>query len=173
VTAAPPQDEAGFASLALPVLLWVVTLAAVALVDVAAYLVAASRAQSLADAAALAAVTVDAAAPARGSPRGRASIVVRAGDGRLERCGCRAGTGRASAEVSVPVPGLVLPRIGAARVIASAEAALAPPDGSPRSTPRRAAERPARAALRTPLYPVLHLSRLPVVVVGDRPERPP
>jgi hypothetical protein len=130
MTAVPRHDEAGFASLALPVMLWVVTLAAVALVDVTAYLVAASRAQSLADAAALAAVTVDAAVPARGSPLGRASTVVRAGDGQLERCGCRSGTGRASTEVSVPVPGLVLPRIGAARVVASSEAVLAPPDGS-------------------------------------------
>jgi hypothetical protein len=134
VTAAPRHDEAGFASLALPVMLWVVTLAAVALVDVTAYLVAASRAQSLADAAALAAVTVDAAVPARGSPLGRASTVVRAGEGQLERCGCLTGTGRASTEVSVPVPGLVLPRIGAARVVASSEAVLAPPDGSDRST---------------------------------------
>jgi hypothetical protein len=130
VTAAAHHDEGGFASLALPVMLWVVTLAGVALIDVTAYLVAASRAQSLADAAALAAVTVDAVVPAQGGPRGRASTVVSAADGRLERCGCRAGTGRASTEVSVPVPGLVLPRLGAARVVASAEAVLVPPDGS-------------------------------------------
>jgi hypothetical protein len=133
VTAAPCHDEAGFASLALPVMLWVVALAAVALVDVTAYLVAASRAQSLADAAALAAVTVDAEVAARGSPLGRASTVVRAGEGQLERCGCRSGTGRASTEVSVPVPGLVLPRLGAARVVASSEAVLAPPGRSGRS----------------------------------------
>jgi hypothetical protein len=144
----PRHDEAGFASLALPVMLWVVTLATVALIDVTAYLVAASRAQSLADAAALAAVSVDAVTPPQGSPRGRASTVVSAGDGRLERCGCRAGTGHASTEVSVHVPGLVLPRLGAARVVAAAEAVLAPPDGTPvgpfedlrRGTPHPVAE---------------------------------
>jgi hypothetical protein len=134
VRAAPRHGEAGFASLALPVMLWVVTLAAVALVDVTAYLVAASRAQSLADAGALAAVTVDAAVPARGSPRGRASAVVGAGDGRLDRCDCSAGTGRAATEVSVAVPGLVVPRLGAGRVVASSEAVLAPPAEAPRST---------------------------------------
>jgi hypothetical protein len=125
------RREDGFASLVLPILLWVATIAAVALLDVGAYLVSAARAQSLADAAALAAVTVDAAVPSSGSPRGRAMTVVTAGAGRLERCDCVAGSGRASTEVSVAVPGLVLPRLGAGRVAAAADAALAPPATAP------------------------------------------
>jgi hypothetical protein len=120
-------DEAGFASLVLPVLLWVATLAAVAIVDVAAYLVAASRAQTLADTAALAAVGVEATVPSTGSPRAQAATVVAAGGGTLERCVCTAGAAHAETAVSVPVPGLVVPRLGAGRVEATATAALAPP----------------------------------------------
>jgi hypothetical protein len=140
----------------LPVLLWVVTLAAVALIDVTAYLVAAARAQSLADAAALAAVAADAEHPRGSQPRARAETLVRAGDGRLERCACRPGTGRASTEVSVEVPGLVLPRLGAGRVLASADAVLTPParPGGPLAGP---ADRPRRHAARTPPSPPLHL----------------
>jgi hypothetical protein len=120
-------DEAGSASLVLPILLWVATLAAVALVDVAAYLVAASRAQTLADTAALAAVGVEASVPSSGSPRAQAATVVAAGGGILERCVCTAGSGRAETAVSVPVPGLVVPRLGAGRVEATATAVLTPP----------------------------------------------
>jgi Flp pilus assembly protein TadG len=115
------------ASLVLPVLLWVATLVAIALIDVSAYLVAASRAQSLADAAALAAVSTDSSLPLSGSPWGRAVTVVAASDGELERCTCAVGTGRAEAVVSVAVPGLLLPRLGAGRVEATAAAVLAPP----------------------------------------------
>jgi hypothetical protein len=146
------RQEDGLASLVLPVLLWVVTLAVVALTDVTAYLVAASRAQSLADAAALAAVAAD-AEQARGSqPRARAETLVRAGGGRLERCACRLGAGRASTEVSVEVPGLVLPRLGAGRVRSSADAVLTPP-----ARPAGPADRPRRHAARTPPSPPLHL----------------
>jgi hypothetical protein len=146
--------EAGFATLVLPLLLWVVTLATVALIDVTAYLVAAARAQSLADAAALAAVSVDATVPARGSPLGRARTVVAAGDGLLERCGCVQGTGHAETVVSVAVPGLVLPRLGAGRVEATARAVLAPPGG---------------LAARTRPYPALQPAAVPVVEEEDAP----
>jgi hypothetical protein len=118
-------DETALATLVFPVLVWVVTLATVALVDVGAYLVAAARAQTLADAAALAAVTTDVDVVARGSPQGRAAAVVTAGDGRLEACRCRLGSERASVTVSVAVPGLVLPRLGAGRVAADAVAVVA------------------------------------------------
>jgi hypothetical protein len=127
VSARRRTDEAGFASLILPVLLWVATLAAVAIVDVAAYLVAASRAQTLADAAALAAVSTEATLPPGGSPRAQAATVVAAGDGALERCACAAGSARAETAVSLPVPGLVIPRLGAGRVEATATAILTPP----------------------------------------------
>jgi hypothetical protein len=149
VSALRREEEDGVASLVLPVLLWVVTLAAVALIDVTAYLVAASRAQSLADAAALAAVAADAERPGRSQPRARAETLVRAGDGRLERCACRLGTGRASTEVSVEVPGLVLPRLGAGRVLASADAVLTPPARPGGETPTP----PARPGGETPTPP--------------------
>jgi hypothetical protein len=120
------RREEGSTFLVLPLLVWVVTLATIALVDVAAYLVAAQRAQALADAAALAAVSADADPLRPGSPRGRAVAVVAAGDGRLDSCRCDRATGRASVEVSVLVPGLVLHRLGAGRVAARAEGALVP-----------------------------------------------
>jgi hypothetical protein len=122
------RGEDGSTFLVLPLLVWVVTLATVALVDVAAYLVAAQRAQTLADAAALAAVTADVDPDRPGSPRGRAVAVVAAGEGQLESCRCHGGSGHATLEVSVGVPGLALHRFGAARVTARAEATLVPVD---------------------------------------------
>jgi sortase A len=143
-----PADQRGSVSLALPLFVWVTTIATIALLDVAAYLVAASRAQSLADAAALAAVSADAAVPPRGDPHRQASSVVAAGAGRLERCDCVAGSGRATAQVSVAVPGLVVPRLGAGRVLATSDAVLAPP-AAPRAAPAVAVparDPPPRAA---------------------------
>lgn len=100
------------------------SVAAVAVIDVTAYLAAASRAQSLADAAALAAVTPAAsAAPWRGA-EAEALRVVHAGRGRLERCACRGASEYASVSVSVDVPGLVIPELGASRVTADADAIL-------------------------------------------------
>jgi hypothetical protein len=126
----PP--DAGFASLVLPMLLWVATLVAIVTIDIGAYLVAASRAQALADAAALAAVSADVVG-GRGvrSPRTEAERVVRAGDGRLESCTCAPRSEVATASVSVSVPGLVIPRLGASRVTADASAMLAPPADLP------------------------------------------
>jgi Flp pilus assembly protein TadG len=118
VVGAVRRDEAGVATLFLPLLVWITTVAAIVIVDVAAYLVAASRAQHLADAAALAAVSGD----VRG-PRGAAARVVEAGAGSLERCDCVAGR-PAEVVVSVAVPGLVIPSLGARRVAASARADL-------------------------------------------------
>jgi Flp pilus assembly protein TadG len=109
-------DQAGVATLFLPLLVWIATVAAIVVVDVGAYLVAASRAQQLADAAALAAVSGD----VRG-PRGAAGRVVAAGAGSLDRCDCVAGQ-PAEVVVSVAVPGLVIPSLGARRVAAVARA---------------------------------------------------
>jgi hypothetical protein len=122
------QDlEAGGVTLVLPMLLWVATLVAIVAVDIAAYLVAASRAQSLADAAALAAVSADAPGYHGRGPIAEADRVVQAGGGWLEVCTCTPGTPRASVSVSVPVPGLVIPTLGASRVSADAQAVLVPP----------------------------------------------
>jgi hypothetical protein len=109
-------------TLALPLVLWTAVLAAVVILDLSGYLVAASRAQTLADAAALAAVADD----VRG-PRAAATRVVEAGGGSLDRCDCPAGAGRAQVVVSVTVPGLVVPTLGASRVAATASAELVPP----------------------------------------------
>ncbi|MFA9444144.1 pilus assembly protein TadG-related protein [Egicoccus sp. AB-alg6-2] len=131
-----PHDEAGLATLTFPLLLWVAVVAAVVLVDIGAYLVAAARAQQLADGAALAAVSVD-AEPASGGPHGEAERVVALGGGRLERCACRSGSEQAEVTVSMRVPGLVVPRLGAARVAAEAAAVLAQPEPLGAAQPRR------------------------------------
>lgn len=120
--------ESGFSTVLLPYLVWVATLAAIATIDIAAYFVAASRAQSLADAAALAAVAPDIHPGADRTPSEEAARVVRAGDGRLESCTCTRGTEYARTAVSVEVPGLVIPTLGASRVTAEAEAVVAPPE---------------------------------------------
>ena len=131
--------EAGVATLVLPMVLWVATLVAVVTIDIGAYLVAASRAQALADAAALAAVSVDVGALASVSPRDEAARVVRAGNGELESCDCTPGREFASVRVSTPVPGLVVPSLGASRVTATAQAMLAPPkDAAPGPSRERA-----------------------------------
>jgi Flp pilus assembly protein TadG len=109
-------DTSGFVTLFLPLIVWVATVAAIVVVDVGAFLVAASRAQHLADAAALAAVSGD----VRG-PRGAAGRVAAAGAGSLDTCDCVAGR-PAEVVVSVPVPGLVIPSLGARRVAATARA---------------------------------------------------
>jgi hypothetical protein len=119
--------EEGGVTLVLPMLLWVATLVAIVAIDIAGYLVAASRAQALADAAALAAVSADVPLEAALHPVAEADRTVRAGDGQLEVCTCDPGSERAEVTVSVPVPGLVIPRLGATRVAADASAVLAPP----------------------------------------------
>ncbi len=127
VEPAAHRGEEGAASVVLPMTLWAATLIAIALIDIGAYLVAAGRAQSAADAAALAAVAVDAPG-AGGSPQREATRVVAVVDARLERCDCRRGSERATVEVSVAVPGLVIPTLGAGRVTAQASAVLVVPE---------------------------------------------
>jgi len=105
-------------SLGLPLVLWVAVVAAVVLIDLSGYLVAASRVQQLADAAALAAVSDD----VRG-PRGAATAVVEPLGGSLVACDCDRAE-RAEVVVGVAVPGLVVPRVGAGRVEATARAEL-------------------------------------------------
>jgi len=108
--------------LVLPLLVWTTLVATVVVVDITAYLVAAARAQQLADAAALAAV-----APGVRGPREVAGELVEAGGGSLEACDCPDGDDRAEVVVSVPVPGLLVPMLGARTVEASATAELLRP----------------------------------------------
>lgn len=102
--------------LGLPLVLWVAVVATVVVVDLTGYLTAAARAQQLADSAALAAVSGD----VRG-PRTAAAVLVEAGGGFLVACDCDR-AGRAEVTVGLDVPGLVIPRVGAARVEATAQA---------------------------------------------------
>jgi Flp pilus assembly protein TadG len=111
------------ATLILPLVLWTTLLAGVVMLDLSAYLVAAARAQQVADSAALAAVSDGAR-----RPREAAERVASAGAGSLTSCDCSEGTGRATVTVSVEVPGLLIPRVGASRVNATATAALTGPD---------------------------------------------
>jgi hypothetical protein len=113
--------------LATPVLfvVWSGLLVAIAVIDVGAYLVAAGRAQAAADAAALAAVSLD-VEPATTPPVLAARTVAQRNRGELESCTCRLGSGRAEVRVSVAVHGLFIPRVtGAQRVTATARAELA------------------------------------------------
>ena len=109
--------------LSLPLALWTAVVATVVVLDLTAYLVAAARAQQLADAAALAAVSGD----VRG-PRAAAADLAEAGGGLLVVCDC-SDMGRAEVVVGVPVPGLVVPTLGAGRVEATAAARLVRPVG--------------------------------------------
>jgi Flp pilus assembly protein TadG len=121
------RRQDGIATVALPMLLWIATLAAIAAIDLGAYLTAAARAQALADAVALAAVSADQDRSHGAVPIREADRVATAGGGQLVTCACTPGTGRAHVSVSVPVPGLVLPTLGASRVTAEAGAALVEP----------------------------------------------
>lgn len=108
------------ATLTVPLMVWVTAVAAVVVLDLTGYLVAAARAQAVADAAALAAVADD----VRG-PRAAATRVAAAAGASLVRCDC--GGGRAEVAVGVPVPGLMVPRLGARTVVATARAGLVRP----------------------------------------------
>jgi hypothetical protein len=137
--------------LATPVLylVWVGLLLGIAVIDVGAYLVAAAHAQGAADAAALAAVGVE-VEPGPVAPHQAAETTASRNDAELEACTCRSGGARAEVEVSVDVPGLLVPQIaGMQRVTAAAEAELAepdgvPPDGAPPMPDRRFDEAPRR-----------------------------
>lgn len=132
------RGEDGFLLTAAPAAMMVAIVLTVALVDIGSYLVAAARAQGLADAAALAAVSVEVD---RGTvpPRQVAAALVRRGAGELEACDCRAGSGRVEVAVSVPVDGILVPRLVVQRVTADAAAELTPDPARARS---RGAPRP-------------------------------
>lgn len=121
------RSEDGQAALLLAPMLVAVVMLAVAIVDVTAYLAAASEAQSLADAAALAAVTARDHPATRSDPSGRAHRVAVMGGGRLERCDC-GGRGPVEVEVSVEVDAAVITRFAGRRVYAVASAELIPVD---------------------------------------------
>jgi len=119
------HDEDGTASLLLPGVLWITIVIAIVLIDVGGYLVAAARAQTLADSAALAAASANHPSE-RTDPTREAQRVVSAGGGQLESCRCRRLAARVTVEVSVEVPGVMVPALGATRVRATASAMLTP-----------------------------------------------
>ena len=115
-------------------------------VDVVAYLVAASRAQATADAAALAAIVVaDPRGRAVGDPAREATRVATAAGARLDACTCVTGAASVEVAVSVAVPALVVTRLAARRVTAVATAELRPGDAP--------VSRPARPPFRTTATP--------------------
>ncbi|MEX2486733.1 MAG: hypothetical protein WD377_03845 [Nitriliruptoraceae bacterium] len=115
-----PGTEGGFATIALPMLCWFATLAAIVVIDIGAYLLAAAHAQSAADNVVLAAVNarIDGS-----SPHAAARQIADASGGRIEACDCGVGRRRVEATVSVAVDGLVLPSLVARRIRAEATAA--------------------------------------------------
>lgn len=119
-------NQAGFASLAFPLVLWVAVVAGVVVIDVGAYVVAAARAQAAADAAALAAAAAGAPVMSH-APQRQAERAAAANGADLERCSCSAGVRSVQVEVSVAVEGLFVPRLGATRVTAQAQAQLRRP----------------------------------------------
>ncbi len=122
---AGPRSERGSVLVLLPLLLAATVLVTVVVIEFGGHLVAISRAASLADTAALAAVSAETSE--RANPPWRAAAeVVAAGEGRLDHCDCPPGAGHARVRVSVEVPGLIRPRLGAARQSAESAAVLAP-----------------------------------------------
>lgn len=106
----------------------VVALLLVVALDLGAYLVAVSRAQAAADAAALAAVSVShPLGRTPGSPEHEARRVAAAAEARLETCSCAVGSGLVRVRVSVAVPAMVVTQWFARRVTAAAMAHLVPP----------------------------------------------
>ncbi|MEX2328189.1 MAG: Rv3654c family TadE-like protein [Nitriliruptoraceae bacterium] len=120
------DDEAGTASLLMPGVLWITIVIAIVLIDVGGYLVAAARAQTLADSAALAAASASHPSE-RTDPTRAARQVVETGGGRMESCRCRRRMPGVTVEVSVEVPGVMVPALGATRVRATASAVLTQP----------------------------------------------
>ncbi len=126
------RDETGSIVTLFGLALAVGALVLVLLVDLVAYLAAASRAQAAADAAAMAAVTVsDPRARSPGDPQAEARRVAEAATGRVESCVCRPGLTFSRVEVSVEVPAIVVTRLAGRRVRATSEAELRPPSRAP------------------------------------------
>ena len=112
----------GWAGLAVTVVMLVL------IVDLAAYLVAASRAQAAADAAALAAVTVsDPRGRSPGDPVAVARQVARANGATLVSCRCAHGETHVVVTVRASVHAIAATRFGHRAVHATAEAELVPP----------------------------------------------
>lgn len=109
-----------------------VALVAVALLlvtDLAAYVVAAERAQGAADAAALATVAVsDPRGGIGGPPRAAAARVARASGAELLGCRCRPGTEEVEVRVVTPVRAIAVTRFAGRGVEAVARARLVPDD---------------------------------------------
>ena len=112
----------GWAGLALTVVMLVLV------VDLAAYLVASSRAQAAADAAALAAVAVsDPRGRSPGDPAAVAREVASANGATVVGCRCADGDTHVSVTVRVDVRAIAATRFGHRAVHATAEAVLVPP----------------------------------------------
>lgn len=119
--------ERGSASLVVAAILLVVLVIASGAADLARVLVAASRAQTAADAAALAAAQ-DLAFPSGTLPEDAAAEYARRNGGRLRSCVCPVGSFEAAVLVEAPVGRLLLLRDDAV-VVAEARAVVDLPGG--------------------------------------------
>ncbi len=127
-----PNDQEGSAVMLFGVGFAAALMALVLVIDVGAYLLAASRAQGAADAAALAAAQrADPRARTPGDPRAAAARVAAASGGRLLDCACRRGQEVVTVTVRMSVPAILITRYAAREVAATARAHLVPaaPDG--------------------------------------------
>lgn len=131
----------------------VVVVVLVLVVDLTAYLVAAGRAQTAADAAALAAVAVaDPRGGVDGVPAAAARRVAAANGGQMVRCRCAPGVRRVEVKVAVPVRAIAVSRFAGRTAAATAQARLVP--GRPLSRAAgdlvRARRSPAPRSLQPP-----------------------
>lgn len=105
----------------------VALLLAVVTADLGAYLVAAARAQTAADAVAAATIVIaDPRGGRPGDPVREAAQVARDNDARVETCRCARGAREVTVEVSVAVHAVAATRLGPRRVTARATSRLVP-----------------------------------------------
>ncbi len=109
-----------------PLVVAVALLALVAL-DLGAYVLAAARAQTAADAVALATIQVaDTRGGGTGTPTGEAERIAAANGVRLDACACPPGATEVTVQVSAPVRAIAATRFGPRRVTAVATSRLVP-----------------------------------------------
>jgi hypothetical protein len=120
-----------------------VAVALLLITDLAAYVIAAERAQGAADAAALAAVAVsDPRGGIGGPPRSVAARVARAAGTDILDCVCPDGAEEVEVRVSAQVRAIAVTRFAGGEVEAVARARLVPDETADDATSRRAGARP-------------------------------
>lgn len=126
------MNQRGSASITVVAGVIALMIIALALVDLGVFFIARARAQTAADAAALAAAAE--AIPGSGrQPSEQARFFAQRNGGRLLRCRCLPGAGDVVVEVAVPADFTILGALGARDVTARARAAIELNRGDPRA----------------------------------------